>query len=179
MSDPIETFAVGKKTVKIYPDEDPLNPREDAPLGTILYRKGSPYTLGDEAVEPDEMREIEQRKDVIVLPVYAYVHSGVVLQCRDFHGQLPQGHAEFDSGQSGIMYVTHEQAREVFMVKRITKALVEKIKKQMQDEVKTFGQYLNGEVFGYVIEENGEEVDSCWGLVGYDWAVKEARTAAA
>ena len=101
--DAVETFEIGNKTVRIIPDEDPTSAREDDNLGTILYTPNRRYTLGDKQVESEEIREITERKDVVWLPVYAYIHSGVRLRTASFHGLLPQGHAEFDSGQCGII----------------------------------------------------------------------------
>jgi hypothetical protein len=37
----------------------------------------------------------------------------------------------------------------------------------MEGEVKTFNQWLNGECYGYQLEdEEGNETDSCWGYIG-------------
>jgi hypothetical protein len=45
-------------------------------------------------------------------------------------------------------------------------------------EVKTFDQYLRGDVYGYVVTDpDGNEVDSCWGLYGIEDAEQEARSA--
>lgn len=37
-----------------------------------------------------------------------------------------------------------------------------------------WNQYLSGDVYGYVIEHNGEHVDSCWGFYGLDNCKQEA-----
>ena len=37
----------------------------------------------------------------------------------------------------------------------------------MEAEMKVYNCYISGDVYGFVIEdENGEEVDSCWGFYG-------------
>jgi hypothetical protein len=47
------------------------------------------------------------------------------------------------------------------------------------DEISTFGQWIIGDVYGFVIEdENGEQVESCWGIYGQDEAIKEANSTA-
>lgn len=39
----------------------------------------------------------------------------------------------------------------------------------MDLEVKTFDQYLRGEIYGFIIETvDGEHLDSCWGFYGED-----------
>ena len=44
------------------------------------------------------------------------------------------------------------------------------MEKMMQAEVEDYSNYINGSVYGYVLEDNdGEELDSCWGFYGFDW----------
>jgi hypothetical protein len=67
--------------------------------------------------------------------------------------------------------------RKEYNVKRITKDIVEKVRKVLKGEVETYDQYLTGEVYGYRISkvevcdkgcEHKEEVDSCWGYYGME-----------
>lgn len=54
---------------------------------------------------------------------------------------------------------------------------VEEVAKSLVNE---WNQYLSGDVWGYVIkDEEGEEVDSCWGYYGTDDCEEQARSAAA
>ena len=32
--------------------------------------------------------------------------------------------------------------------------------------METYDCYLRGECYGFIIEKNGEEIDSCWGFLG-------------
>ena len=100
--DIVETIKYRGHTINICPDDDPESPREWDNLGTIVYRKGSRYTLGDEEVDPYEFQEWAKEQDLIILPVFAYIHGNVWLKTSSFQGLLSQGHAEFDSGQSGL-----------------------------------------------------------------------------
>jgi len=36
-------------------------------------------------------------------------------------------------------------------------------------ELNEYDQYLQGDVWGYIVTENGEETDSCWGFFGDTW----------
>ena len=46
----------------------------------------------------------------------------------------------------------------------------------MEQEVKTYDQYLTGDVWGYIIEDDsGEVLDSCWGFFGHDYCEEEAK----
>jgi hypothetical protein len=45
----------------------------------------------------------------------------------------------------------------------------------LESEIRTLDQYLRGEVYGIIIEDqNGQQYDSCWGFYGYDYAKREA-----
>ena len=50
--------------------------------------------------------------------------------------------------------------------------------KVLQGEVETYGQYISGEVYGYVIKKDGleEEIESCWGMYEHEYTVAEAKS---
>jgi hypothetical protein len=129
--------------------------------------------------------------DIEVVPVYMYEHSAVALSTGSFIGRAQ--HAEWDSGQVGFAYITPEKLEETGITDYAG---------AISTEVETLGQWMNGEVYGYVLEERveyaairrdedgtvtdvdyeltryeWEETDSCWGIIGYDWAEKEATAA--
>ena len=159
MSTPVLTKTENGKTVKIFYDTD-FNPRDEFDnFGEILYLGKGRYKLGDKAVSKEEMDRIAESDDYIHLPVYAYIHGGVALSTGQFSCQ-------WDSGQSGIVYVSKQKIRENFMVKRISKNTLKKAYDLLRSEVSECSKVLNGEVYGFVLEnENGEEIDSCWGFV--------------
>ncbi|SFD34817.1 hypothetical protein SAMN04488094_1403 [Tropicimonas isoalkanivorans] len=37
----------------------------------------------------------------------------------------------------------------------------------LRGEIVTYDAYLAGRVYGYVIDQGGEEVDACWGFFGH------------
>ena len=101
----------------------------------------------------------------LYLPVYMYEHSGISLSTGEFG-------CKWDSGHLGFIYVSRTKVREKFKVKRISPQLKAKILKQLENEIETYSQYLNGEVYCFVIEdEDGDVVDSCGGF----YSEKEAR----
>jgi hypothetical protein len=56
-----------------------------------------------------------------------------------------------------------------FEQKEWTKELEDKVIKCLEQEVETYDQYLTGDVYGFVVyDEDGQEVDSCWGFFGDD-----------
>ena len=149
------------KRIRIVPDNDyQWNYDDDV---KIAYFAKSRHCLGTEAVTESRMAEIRdgvQSGDLVGLPVFAYVHAGVVLSTTEFNDP-------WDSGRSGFVYskdksVTHDQLR---------------------GYLAAFNQYLAGDAWGFIAEEQVEmigqredgttvereewvETDSCWGFLG-------------
>jgi len=44
-------------------------------------------------------------------------------------------------------------------------------------EVEEYNKYLQGDVWGYVVDPDGEN-ESCWGMYGYDYCMAEAKALA-
>lgn len=134
------------------------------------------------------------RDDVIALPVYAYVHSGATIRV----GQ-PFG-CRWDSGQSGVVYCTHDEAKDWLRVRPshydaelkktvydaprddspLTEKELEDAKRILICNVEEFDSWLKGEVYGFVVEDDcGECVESCWGFVGDDkYCMEDGRSMA-
>ena len=152
---------------EIIQDLYPTSTRENSDIGTIAYVSRR-YMLGDNQVSNNELELIMNNKDNIVLPVYAYIHSGIMLNTTGFS-------CPWDSGQSGCIYVSKAKAREAFGVKRITSKVLNLIYSVLKAEVEEFSMYLNGEVYGYIIKDNnGNTIESCYGFIGEDAAKEEA-----
>ena len=160
-------------------DNDPFDPRENENLGTMVcFHKR--YTLGDKTELNSDMFNgweemydylIKEKKAVMVLPLYLYDHSGISMKVGSFQGYLPQGHAEFDSGQVGFIYCTKEDLKRI----GITKA---KAEKSLMAEVGEYNQYIQGDVYCLVKEtynKDKEQIDqeNCGGYYGYIEAEKE------
>lgn len=179
----VEQFEESGYTVKIYPDFDPQNPRKDYdPLGTMVHWHRR-YDLGDRKLNEQEEKALRRggfkllerylritQGAVCVLPLSLLDHSGLHMWVGG--GPHWSDSAGWDSGTVGFIYVTKDQ-----LEKFGTPA--DKAEQQLNAEVETYDQYLRGDVYGYVIEdEDGEHVDSCWGFYGSDYVREEARTQA-
>lgn len=155
--------------LKVMYDTDAPNPRE---MGSYIGRMvchHRRYALGDE--EAKNIRdytnwkdwfsgEIGKEDDFIRLPLYLYDHSGITMSTKDFGDR-------WDSGQVGWIYVSKKDARREFGWKRITEKRRKEIEEILRAEVEEYDQYLRGEVYGYVLEdESGERIESCWGFYG-------------
>jgi hypothetical protein len=168
-------------TIKIEQDTEGLDPRKEYDnLGTMVcfHRR---YNLGDkdhgirheDYSGWDEMEAaIRRDNDVaVILPIYMYDHSGITINTTGFS-------CPWDSGQIGFIFITKEKVREEYSVKRITKALRERIGTYLTGEVETYDLSLRGEVYGYVIDTPEEEdAESCWGFLGeMEHCLQEAKS---
>ena len=180
----VEEIKEGIYTARIYQDADIESPREWENLGEILYTS-TRYNLGDRQVEREEIQEIIERKDVIWLPVYAYIHSGITIST----GNEYPYNDRWDGGMCGIIYAEREKVLKEFDKKILTKKLREKVIKCLEGEIKTFDQALTGDVYGYIItkekvnekcdkcgrggETYEEDIASCWRFYGIEECRKE------
>jgi len=164
---------IGKYHIEIFYDEDSESPREWDNLGTMIcfHRR---YSLGDKHNfdSPSEARDFLKGKEIaIVLPLYLYDHSGVTMNTTGFD-------CPWDSGRVGWIYITKKKIRDEYSCKRMSKKIIKRVKGYLIDEVKTYDQYLRGDVYGFRITdtETDEEIDSCWGIFGDDECMMEAES---
>ena len=144
-------------TLKIEQDIEPINPRDWDNLGTMVCWHRN-YNLGDQ--QPDcAPSEFEFPKGCIKLPLFLYDHSGITMNTTGFT-------CPWDSGQVGWIFVTRDRMNEEFGTNWDEKRAIE----ILQGEVETYDQYLTGDVWGYIVEDElGNTVDSCWDFYGYDY----------
>jgi len=148
--------------IEIEQDEFSDSPREWDNLGTMVCFH-SRYNLGDKhSMSIEEAKEFSKRKDIFVLPLYLYDHSGLVMDTARFS-------CPWDSGQVGFIYVTKEAVKKEWKVAKISGTLKMRIESILRAEVQTYSDYLGGNVYHYhVTNKDGEFCDSCGGFYGYD-----------
>ena len=162
-----DKLTVGSLTVRLEQDTDAESPRDWDNLGTMVcwhrnYRLGDEHSYGDpqEFIESDEYRNA-----AIVLPLGLYDHSGITMYIGSEPSPFDPG--GWDSGQVGFIYISREKIRSEYSVKRISKQLLARVEGYLRNEVKTYDDYLIGNVWGFMVEdEEGNHVDSCWGFIG-------------
>ena len=181
--------------IKVEQDDidDNNDPRNWDNLGAMSC-KHSRYNLGDKDVDLyDEITLTEAQQDwasehyvdrddyskivaiaikqgFIVLPLFLYDHSGITMSTSSFSCQ-------WDSGQVGFIYVSPERIREEYGCKRISKSIRNTADLVLKGEVKTYDQYLTGDIYYIQFEdEDGDSSvsDSCGGFFGYEYAQIEA-----
>jgi len=164
---------------RIVQDPDPESPREWDNLGTMVcFHKR--YNLGDAPVRkhnfetPSQFLEfLEENEDkVLVLPLYLMDHSGVSISVDDTLFRMVDS-AGWDWGQVGWIYVTYEDIRKEYGVRRVTRKVLEKARQALIAEVETYNKYLQGQIMGFIIEEHHptecwQTIDSCFGFYEFE-----------
>jgi len=158
-----------------------MNPRREFDNLGVMACFHRRYILGDKDVPLreswftgwDEMENYiwDELDAVVVLPLYLYDHSGITMSTGPFH-------CPWDSGQVGFIYVSKDKVRREYGWKVLTKQRLAKIAEYLKNEVETYDDYLTGNVYGYVIEDNEYDVDdSCWGFYGdpKEWMIPELK----
>ena len=132
-------------------DKPPLVEERIIEINTALARISQ-----DLAREVARIKALIGKGNVIMLPLYLYDHSGITMNTGGFS-------CPWDSGQVGYIYVTMEDARKEWS--GTDEEIRAKALTCLEAEVKVYDQYLTGDVYGYIIEDDdGEIVDSCWGF---------------
>lgn len=168
-------------------DDNPNSPRENDNIG-IMVCFHSRHTLGDNnlnTIKSEDFNSWEEIKNYIIktekaicmLPLYLYDHSGISIKVGSFQGLLPQGHAEFDSGQVGFIYTTKEQLK----IMGVEKESKKQIAKYLTSEVETYNKYLTGDSYSIVKEvynHNKEQInyDMVGGFLGYEDTLEALKT---
>jgi len=115
-----------------------------------------------------------------MLALYLYDHGNLSMATRPFI-------CAWDSGQAGWIYVTKEQIKKEYGVDEVTQELLARVESVLEGEVRTYDDYLTGNVHGYSVEiftesqckccgsslQHSEFDDSCWGFYGVDRMIQE------
>jgi hypothetical protein len=165
----LQTMQYRGHKIEIYYDSDTESPRQWDNIAEFhcCHRR---YSLGDKTYtsgqECREAAQVAQKQGDIVLPLYLYDHSGITISLTPFS-------CPWDSGQIGYCIVRRDTMLKEFHAKKWTPSLKDKAIQLAQGEVKTYDQYLRGEVYGYVVDDF--EGFSCWGYYDIQECIDEAK----
>jgi hypothetical protein len=114
----------------------------------------------------DKIQELIKAKDIVILPLYLYDHSGITMSTGRFSDP-------WDSGQVGYIYTNAELAKEVGAPRDSWEA-------QLEAEVKEYDLFITNEAYGVCVEVfdkdgNSIEDEACWGFLGGDYAEQELK----
>lgn len=142
-----------KYELKIEQDNDPMNPRTDWDNITTMLCFHKRYDLGDKNPYKssdfdswEEMKQqIEQDYNVFMIkPLYLYDHSGITISTSPFGCQ-------WDSGQVGWIFIDEKQWK--LMMGEDMDRSEERLNSIIDSDVKTYDQYITGEVYRYELYE--------------------------
>ena len=168
-------YRKGDRVLSIEQDIDPVDPRDWDNLGTMVcFHKR--YNLGDKNdLDLDDFNSWEELEEylmeeegaVVMLSLRLYDHSGISMSTST---RYPYN-CPWDSGWIGLIYRTQEKLNETGTDKKTAEDILEA-------EVKTYDQYLRGDIYGFTLYEvkkcdlgyeHREIIDSCWGFYGSDF----------
>lgn len=160
------------RVLELVPDEDAESPRKWSNAGVMVCFH-SRYDLGDDHDYAEYWRDcqawdelsggiLHDHPNALILPLYLYDHGGITMSVGKFS-------CPWDSGQVGFIYCTTETIAKEWGGDR------EKAEACLRAEVDVYDQYLQGDVWGFVIKDRcdacgseRETEDSCWGFYGDD-----------
>lgn len=150
--------------LEILPDPDPEEPELWA---TVIQRRGARYTAHSEAVfvDPEDYADHEAlalaHELVIWFPLYMLVHSGQMIRVDQEFGD------PWDSGCCGLVGLTAQQFADWWGSpwtgddEQRTCVL-----EGLSGWAEVMNSYWAGDVWGYRLETEDEDEDSCWGFIG-------------
>jgi hypothetical protein len=166
--------------VHIEQDEDPVSPREDDNIGTMFSldpnhrfgdSNGEFYRAGYGVSWCDIEKVIIENEG----PGFGFAlhRDGRVNVWID-----PETSAE-ETGIAGVIYVSAEEAIYEFGNDLSAAEMFQRVKSCCEAEVAAYVQYLEGDVWGFIVEDEdtGEHLDSCWGFFGREYCEEEAQRA--
>jgi hypothetical protein len=139
-----------KYELKIEQDTDPMNPRTEWDNVTTMVCFGKYSYLGDKTnYKRDEFDSWDELKEQIendhkvaaIKPLYVYDHGGITISTSPFNDR-------FDTSRIGWVFITLEQLKLMYGENESFK-----LNEIIDGEVKTYDQYLTGEVYKYSIYE--------------------------
>ena len=169
-----EIFRVKKdnKEIVVGYDVEAQNPRKWDNNLTKMVCFHNTYNLGDEHdfkqsdySSWDEVKKAIYRKEggkdkiAVMKPLYMYNHGGITISTEPFNDR-------WDSGQIGWVYVTKDNIRETYDIKRVTKEYREKAEELLNGEVEMYDKYLKGDIYRFDYLVDGEFKDCETDLYG-------------
>lgn len=169
-----------KYKLEIEQDDDPMNPRTEWDnLGTMIcFHKR--YDLGDKTHYKSDMfdnwkdmkEKLMDTEDIhTILPLYLYDHSGITISTSPFG-------CNFDSGQIGFIFISNDKVKEEGLDET-------KVEEYLKGEVKTYDQYITGDVYQYRLYEvetcslgceHENLIESCGGYYGEEHCREEGES---
>jgi hypothetical protein len=170
--DAIETVEREGFTMSIFIDPEPSSPDDWDNLGTLIH--SAPFTFGESIREPER----GWRNYIRAMGIFGDDVAGVVpVRVDDYGSNGLRIYVSDAENANGLMATTHKRLNELCGEAPQYHAR-EWVEDALKGEVEVWGQYAEGDVYGYDITgPDGEHRDSCWGFYGAKYAREEAEEA--
>ena len=177
MDDLIKSYEIKNHKINVFYDQSSDSPRDwDNQGKMLLLHRDYDLAFEDNSLDKEDTDQIQSFMDKVlssggvVLPVYMYEHGNIALSTkRDY-----PFNCLWDSSFIGFIYCEKKN------FEGLKKSQVEK---NLVSEVKTYSQFLSGQVYGFSIEkketckvckkEDSDLIDSCWGFYDIDESLIE------
>lgn len=169
MFDTIETIERGGLRARVVYDPNPMSPRDWDNLWTFSAEDRQ-YCIRDKGALGyyDDLRE----SGALVVPLwisyeYGELTAGYItdpLTDEDDAARTTERYGAKRFSPDGFAYVTREDMLKEFNHRIVTARDKARALECLKDEIKDYNQYVTGQVYGIVVEdEDGDTIDSCWG----------------
>ena len=142
--------------VRLEPSIHDPNPRTDQdPLGHLNIDNRHMKRIAEDPLDPENLeKEIEriEKDGGIVLPITAYIHSGVALH----FGSKGPGDDIWDTSNVGYLYVTGSQLEEEYGSRISNPQTKETVLRVLESELEEFEAYTNGSIYDLVLDARVE-----------------------
>jgi len=141
-------------TIEIKQDEGfDQSPDDDHDDGLFLIANHRDFTIKREGFADSEDQLKETGKQYHIFGLEAYIHSGVKLALSNT-GNFPD--RQWDVSQLGFVFVKKSEFRQKAEARKVAQGLIE-----------VWNNYLEGNIWEYVVKNNdGEMLDGCGAYVG-------------
>jgi len=162
--------------------------------GAIGGRYGGRYEPGkDSRYHRDDfssMRALARyigimEQGICILPLYLYDHSDISISAGSVNpfdnptvrrDEFGQGMG-WDTSMVGFVYTTADRIRDCYGFDNddeLPERTLEAARESVLAEVSEYDSFLRGEVYGFIVDNDGPDEDACWGFVGDIEYCKEA-----
>jgi hypothetical protein len=167
----------GKVVAKLYADDSPMSPDDFDHAGTLTVLDRD-FGLSDQSdylpIEPNGYsRDKEWR--IRFAERYFSMAGGVAIPVRfdDYGSSGARIYTTDADSANGLISVDKKEIEKEWAGDKTA------ARSYLESRITEMNQYLSGDVYGYVIETpDGDDLDSCWGFYGQQYATEEAIEAA-
>lgn len=162
----------GAITARFFHDPDCEQPYDgdDAVRIVVLHRRYIDPAGGACGSTPADVAawEADNAEEWFTIPLFLYDHSGTIYQT----GQSNPFHCPWDSGRVGIIALKRSEWP-------VGLHDAPKLEEQAAAIAEAYTLWANGETYGYALfDQEGNQIDSCGGFLGFETALTEARATA-